>query len=354
MGFASSSAARLSDAPAYGSLAGLGPRKLKKKPVLVLDPEELEAAHRLFQEGGAEQLGEFQPEERPEYKPPRLGLVPMAEDDTDPVASADGEDEAEMVEDDVAPMDRVLALVALEEAAEAAAAAALQDEAEPAESHLSEEESFSPASYGPSGLDQDEPSEAPLDDLSEASLSLRPAAHEPDGEPSPMTEGGTETAPAPKRGSTIERAFPTFAYEPLDLPKTESPPRREDTHDVDEQPVEVVAAAEPVAEETADADEASETFELTADYEALHAFAEDAQEGTDEPAADDFVTAITYDSDEATDCEAPVWADEAAEFAPASQNQLRARLVREEIALPEPQISAWARLWTTLRRLFVR
>ena len=39
------------DGPAFGSLANLGgPRKFKKKPVLVLDPEELEKAHMMFQE----------------------------------------------------------------------------------------------------------------------------------------------------------------------------------------------------------------------------------------------------------------------------------------------------------------
>ncbi|MWV29384.1 hypothetical protein [Aurantiacibacter rhizosphaerae] len=82
------------DGPAFGSLATLGgPKKFKKKPVLVLDPEELEKAHMLFQDASAELLGEDV--ERPERAAPVLGLAPMALDDgdADPIdAGEDGED----------------------------------------------------------------------------------------------------------------------------------------------------------------------------------------------------------------------------------------------------------------------
>ncbi len=93
------------DGPAFGSLANLGgPRKFKKKPVLVLDPEELEKAHMLFQEASAELLGEEV--ERPERPKSILGLAPIddheaapedmgqsddseAGDDTDAIPSAE-------------------------------------------------------------------------------------------------------------------------------------------------------------------------------------------------------------------------------------------------------------------------
>ena len=92
MGLASSNAVRRDDA--YGSLGGsFGgvERKLKKKPVLVLDPEELAKAHQLFQIGAAEQLGEFDPKDRV-FRPaaalfsPNLSLAPRYDQDDDYVA----------------------------------------------------------------------------------------------------------------------------------------------------------------------------------------------------------------------------------------------------------------------------
>lgn len=71
------------DGPAFGSLANLGaPKKLKKKPVLVLDPEELEKAHMMFQEASAELLGEEV--ERPERDASVLGLAPIDDGDATP------------------------------------------------------------------------------------------------------------------------------------------------------------------------------------------------------------------------------------------------------------------------------
>lgn len=73
------------DSP-YGSLMGLGPRKLKKKPVLVLADEELAQAHLAMAMGGAE-IMEMQPDPvaapRPRQPAVMLGLVPMGVDDTD-------------------------------------------------------------------------------------------------------------------------------------------------------------------------------------------------------------------------------------------------------------------------------
>ncbi len=71
------------DGPAFGSLANLGgPKKFKKKPVLVLDPEELEKAHMMFQDASAELLGEEV--QRPERPSAVLGLAPMDDEDSSP------------------------------------------------------------------------------------------------------------------------------------------------------------------------------------------------------------------------------------------------------------------------------
>ncbi|MDE1466413.1 hypothetical protein [Aurantiacibacter sp. D1-12] len=91
MGIAASSALRdenAADGPAYGSLETLGgPKKLKKKPVLVLDPEELEKAHAMFHEASADLLGE-EVERAP--KPAMiLGLAPMEDDDPDELGQSD-------------------------------------------------------------------------------------------------------------------------------------------------------------------------------------------------------------------------------------------------------------------------
>lgn len=64
-----------------------GGRKLKKKPVLVLDPEELAAAHAAFHEASAEQLGETV--ERAPKPAMILGLAPMEEDDAAEMGQAD-------------------------------------------------------------------------------------------------------------------------------------------------------------------------------------------------------------------------------------------------------------------------
>jgi len=80
------------DGPAFGSLASLGgPRKFKKKPVLVLDPEELEKAHMMFQEASAEMLGEEAP--RPERGGGMLlGLAPMDDEDAAPEDMGESDD----------------------------------------------------------------------------------------------------------------------------------------------------------------------------------------------------------------------------------------------------------------------
>ncbi len=114
------------DGPAFGSLAAIGaPRKLKKKPVLVLDPEELEKAHMMFQEASAELLGENV--ERPERPAPLLGLAPMDDDDGDPL---DGGDIDAIDDVEIPSAEDVLRMTksrpAMDEADEAAIAAQLE------------------------------------------------------------------------------------------------------------------------------------------------------------------------------------------------------------------------------------
>ncbi|RJY08311.1 hypothetical protein [Aurantiacibacter aquimixticola] len=110
MGTAASSALRDDTASAglaYGSLTGLGaPRKLKKKPVLVLDPEELAQAHAMFHDASAEMLGEDV--ERAPRPATVLGLAPMLDDDPEDMGASD-EVESD-AEDDLPSPEAVLSL----------------------------------------------------------------------------------------------------------------------------------------------------------------------------------------------------------------------------------------------------
>ncbi|MFB0613351.1 hypothetical protein [Aurantiacibacter poecillastricola] len=127
MGNAYSSALRSEDAmitssaanaegPAYGSLEGLGgPRKFKKKPVLVLAPEELEKAHALFQEASAEMLGEEI--QRPSRPAAVLGLVPMNRDSAEPEDKGET-DEADDDTDVIAAAGDMLRVSAARQAAD--------------------------------------------------------------------------------------------------------------------------------------------------------------------------------------------------------------------------------------------
>ncbi|MBH5322936.1 hypothetical protein [Aurantiacibacter sediminis] len=102
MGIASSSALRDENAgngPAYGSLETLGARpKPKKKPVLVLDPDELAQAHAMFQDASAELMGEEV--ERPQRPATILGLAPMEDDDLEEMGQSD---EPDAEDDDAVP-----------------------------------------------------------------------------------------------------------------------------------------------------------------------------------------------------------------------------------------------------------
>jgi hypothetical protein len=75
----------------YGSLATLGPRTFKKKPVLMLDAEELAKAHLAIAMGGAEIMETMpDPVEAPRPRQPSmlLGLVPMGAEEAEEDLSA--------------------------------------------------------------------------------------------------------------------------------------------------------------------------------------------------------------------------------------------------------------------------
>lgn len=69
----------------YGSLMGMGAPRKKKKPVLVLDAEELDKAHAAIAMGGAqimEEAGDTEIPEREAAPVSLLGLAPMGADDS--------------------------------------------------------------------------------------------------------------------------------------------------------------------------------------------------------------------------------------------------------------------------------
>jgi len=232
MGFASSSAARVEDALPYGILGGMGtPRKLKKVPVLVLDADELARAHELFQQGAAEQLGEFDPQQRVARATPILSL-----------ATAHGaapDDDAS--EDDLPLPDfaAVLALTRMREAAEEQAPAHI---VAPATPPASDRATIMAPAQRPAS--EASPSPEPSANGALARIINRAAAQprailpptdSPTASPTPPLvgfepAGRAEPAPArePEGGSPAPRlrATRTPASEPLDLPTTWTEPAR--------------------------------------------------------------------------------------------------------------------------------
>ena len=114
------------DSPAFGSLANLGgPRKFKKKPVLVLDPEELEQAHMMFQEASAELLGEEV--ERLDRPKPVLGLAPIDDEDAAPEDMGESDDSEAGDDNDAIPStEDVLRVTASREPVESEPAPAVE------------------------------------------------------------------------------------------------------------------------------------------------------------------------------------------------------------------------------------
>jgi len=322
MGLASTSAVRVSDP--YGSLGGAfggGERRLKKKPVLVLDPEELAKAHHLFQIGAAEQLGEFDPRSRVSVPAAAVfgviqGGARFTDEDDDYVAPLTLVEAEEEPEDDLPPidLDAVLALSRAEQEEEE------RFYREQAEAELAFEPEAAP-----------EPAEPPI---AEAPVPAPVAAVEPS---EPLAKVGpvadTATADALARILSRAAASPKPAAEPAAY-----------------EPAEVAPIAEPVREEPAAPVRtfADESFTAEPDWLAF-----EQTEVADEPDAFDLPLHAEFDGEAFVRPDAPlrvmpIIGEE------GTRSSLRARLVREELSLAHPEPSIWRKLANGFRRLWQR
>lgn len=221
MGFASSSALRVDESAMFGSLAATGaPRKLKKRPVLVLDPDELAKAHQLFQIGGAEQISEFDPLNRPARVVPIFSAAPgnaphviAADDDYEPPFVLEAEEEAP--EEELPPID--IDAILAQSQAEADAEEALEQQAQP---QLEEEpESALSRILGRAAAERSVPQaelEAEQSEPVHFDAQQEPA---PEPEPEPLLLESSEPAPLP----AADYSEPEPEAEPLDdLPVSEA------------------------------------------------------------------------------------------------------------------------------------
>ena len=261
------------DSSAFGSLSSLGgPRKFKKKPVLVLDPEELEKAHMLFQDASAELLGEDV--ERPERSAPLLGLAPMDLDDPEADAADTSDDDAEIIDDDIPSAQDVLRMTAsrpaIEETDEAVAehlegldfdhrifpSLPLKPEdqiaAEEKAERLAAERAASPDDSALDSDDSDEVHvEAPLDHT--RYIDPSPASEADNRLHAPFDLDREETAARNNHSeATATQIAPTFPVDPLPEPEAElaSDLAKED-HPVEDTPldpqIDTGQVAEPIA-----------------------------------------------------------------------------------------------------------
>ena len=346
MGYASSNAVRRDDA--YGSLGGSfggTERKLKKKPVLVLDPEELAKAHQLFQIGAAEQLGEFDPRNRISVPAAAvfgmiLGGVKFEDEEDDYVAPTDLApnemgDEEEEPEEELPPidLDALLALTGAEQEEEdefqryQAEAALLFEAAE-------EPEAVQPVSLVEEA-DAPEIVPAPTADASTADALARilsRAAARPQQAPLLADLDLSAIEPPTVEG---EAAEPLTQPEPEELVLEEPAELADEPAEEPQRP-----APEPVAAptieiepEAAFSDSDWPEFVITEQpFETLdNAFEGEASALTEAPARN-----------------MPVMGEEGV------RSTLRARLVREETTLVHPEPTAWRKLAIALRRFWQR
>lgn len=339
MGLASSSAVRVDHS--YGSLGGAfggTGRVLKKKPVLVLDPEELAKAHQLFQIGAAEQLGDFDPKDRV-HRPaaalfsPILGAATFHDDEDDDytapadLAFVDLSDDEE-AEDDLPPidLDSLLALTRAEQEAEDAY-------------YLAQQEVEAEALPDPAGFaepeDQPEPepqvAAAPTPPVIAVQAEPESFADEllPQAEPAPVMDADS---PADALARIISRA--------ASLPKPAPEPAAE------------VVLPEPVAEPEITAAEPAWLEPAAQDAQPIRTF-DPAPEPATEPAAEeqpfDLSPQDEFDGEAFVRPEAPLRVlPILADAAPRSQ--LRARLVREDLTAARPAPGVWRRIMMTIRR----
>ena len=321
MGSASSSAARVSEAPSFGSLASMGVRTLKKKPVLVLDPDELEQAHLLFQQGAAEQMGEFDPELRERAPSTLFGLAPLSDDDG--VDRADPVPADELVEVELGAVEEI------EEDAELPAPEKVLALTRPSEPRSVEQISPAKAQALPPVAERDSVEAEfvsefePLPELeAEPQTDDHPAQVQPfDDHP---TDDNREIAPGFSLGDAAAQT-PQFAPEPKPEPEPEpvftAPPAQELP---DFEPQET-GAPEPVEPE-------------------IDAF--DQQVAAPQEADE---TVIVF-ADE--DDQAPPPPASPSSIATGTQSSLRARLVREDVSIARPEPTFWVRLMGHIRRIW--
>lgn len=340
MGLATSTAVRRDDA--YGSLGGLGAgsfgaveRKLKKKPVLVLDPEELAKAHQLFQIGAAEQLGEFDPKERA-FRPaaalfsPILGMAPRYDqDDDDYVAPADlvaelaadiGEADEESG-DDLPPID-LNALLALTQAEQEAEDAFYREDHAPTgewEPEFADE--VVAETSGDIGFAVPEP---------ETYAEAEPIAETVIAEAVPIEPAAETISPADALARIVGRA----AAQPKPTPETE--------------PQIVLPEPEPAPEPVFEAEP-----ELVADEP--HWTTDEPiefAEFTEEPAETlDLIPQDEFDGEAFMHREAPLRVMPIMGAA-GTRSNLRARLVREDLTLARPKPAFMRQMVIALRRLW--
>ncbi|MEN7536182.1 hypothetical protein [Aurantiacibacter flavus] len=283
-----SSSAALRSEDAFGSLASMGARKLKKKPVLVVDPDELAQAHQLFQQGAAEQMGEYEPVQRPRAAVSLFGLAPMSDDDGDDAfvpgrSPFNDDDEDEVLEADAPAPDQVLALT------------------RPRAPRAPKTNLFGTLPDAPM---QDPAASAPSQATPPLQGADQPKPVEPQLAP-PVAPSEPDT-PKPRLIRDYEDIGPGFSLrEPApSLPKAVMPQR----------------ARAPI----------------------------DAPKPTERTAIDDGVASIIHFEDEDAHRPAPT----PLEPAPSAQSRLRARLVREDVCLSQPRPSRWQRVVSLVQRLY--
>jgi hypothetical protein len=298
MGFASSSAVRVDQA--YGSLGGGayrgmgGGRPLKKKPVLVLDADELAKAHQLFQVGAAEALGEFDPRARVHrpasaiFSGPRAVPPVWLDEEDDYVAPVVLTEADEEIEEELPPIDLDAILAAAREEDESA-----EDWAEEAwsEEACQPEEDPAPAAFA--------------------------AEAEPEAAPQPIAERPQAPSPAEALARIIGRAAarPAQAEEVADEPQWLAPEQEPEPQI--EQPV----WHEPACDIAAEGDPA------------------------------EFLPYETCDDEAFTHEEAPLQTMPIM-GADGTRSTLRARLVRDEMPIAHPGPSLWQKLVHALRGWF--
>jgi len=305
---ASSSAALASDASAFGSLANMGARKQKKKPVLVLDAEELQKAHALFQQGAAEQLGDYDPSERERSAATLFGLAPMSDateddDDAEDLAVENGDDLA--AETGLPEPEKVLSLTQPKKPAATTPLEAVASAPE-AEADLQD---VSPGFSTRKPLKQQALPAARLEQVSDADLEDTDKANPPPAEhsvaPMPAEEAAPPALDAAEADLAAQQEVPAAspddaetAIEPATNPETASAATLED-HVVSELVLDTnqIYEEEPAQAASPNADREAET--------AVH-------------------------------------------------NSLRARLVREDVCLARPEPSAWGKFMSAISRLWWR